>query len=170
MDETGALPEPGEAATYLAPFLTEEAECPPWSLVPGAQSADGSDILFTQKDIRELQLAKGALAAGIQLLAKRVRLRPGGDQQPLLLAGAFGSTLSPESARRIGLLPPEMEAEVVPVGNAAGEGGPSGGSEPRCAGKLCLFDTGDRISGTGVPSGLYALLYGRDRFSEMLIF
>lgn len=121
MDETGALPEPGEAAPHLAPFLTEEEGMPAVILVPGAQSADGSDILFTQKDIRELQLAKGALAAGIQLLAKEYGCALG-EIKTVLLAGAFGSTLSPESARRIGLLLPEMEAEVVPVGNAAGEG------------------------------------------------
>jgi uncharacterized 2Fe-2S/4Fe-4S cluster protein (DUF4445 family) len=66
-------------------------------------------IELTQSDIRQLQLAKGAMAAGLKMLARGVtRLR---------LAGAFGNYLHLGSARRIGLLPEDVEVE--PAGNAA---------------------------------------------------
>ncbi|MGB9610429.1 MAG: ASKHA domain-containing protein, partial [Bryobacteraceae bacterium] len=73
----------------------------PLPLAPG--------IEITQSDIRQLQLAKGAMAAGLKILARdAVRLR---------LAGAFGNYLHPGSAKRIGLLPEDVAVE--PAGNAA---------------------------------------------------
>jgi uncharacterized 2Fe-2S/4Fe-4S cluster protein (DUF4445 family) len=70
--------------------------------------ADG--VALTQSDIREFQLAKGALAAGLRLLAPR-RLAE------LHLAGAFGNYIHQASARAIGLLPPDVP--VVAAGNTA---------------------------------------------------
>ena len=58
-------------------------------------------VLLTQADIRELQLAKGAVAAGFDLLLDGRRLTP----SRIFLAGAFGNYVRGESARRIGLLP-----------------------------------------------------------------
>ena len=78
-------------------------------------------IYLTQEDIREVQLAKGAIAAGIALMAKQLDIEQSQIDQ-VLLAGAFGSFLRPESACRIGLLPPELLDKIVPVGNAAGSG------------------------------------------------
>lgn len=78
-------------------------------------------ICLTQEDIREVQLAKGAIAAGIALMAKQLDIEQSQIDQ-VLLAGAFGSFLRPESACRIGLLPPELLDKIVPVGNAAGSG------------------------------------------------
>lgn len=66
-------------------------------------------IAVTQSDVRQLQLAKGAMAAGLKLMAR--------DARRLFLAGAFGNYLHAGSARRIGLLP--EDAEVTPVGNAS---------------------------------------------------
>jgi len=74
-------------------------------------------IGLRQADIRELQLAKGAIAAGIRILMDEVGL-PAGTVCPFYLAGAFGNSLSAESARRIGLLPFPEDA-VRPAGNAA---------------------------------------------------
>ncbi|MGD0580695.1 MAG: ASKHA domain-containing protein [Bryobacteraceae bacterium] len=73
-----------------------------------------SGVLLAQADIRELQLAKGAIAAGALLLRKRL-----GVAAPARfhLAGAFGNYVRSESAKRIGLLP--LDSEVVPEGNAA---------------------------------------------------
>lgn len=69
--------------------------------------ADGVEL--TQSDIRQLQLAKGAMAAGLKMLAR--------EASRLRLAGAFGNYLHLGSARRIGLLPEDVEVE--PAGNAA---------------------------------------------------
>ena len=78
-------------------------------------------VLFTQKDVRALQLAKGAIAAGIECLAaaQGIDVR---EIQQVWLAGAFGNFLSPESACAIGLLPPELSGRIRAVGNAAGTG------------------------------------------------
>ena len=80
-----------------------------------------SAVYITQKDIRELQLAKAAIAAGIRLLCKHRGIAPG-EIQKLLLAGAFGNYLKPESACAVGLLPVELKERICAVGNAAGEG------------------------------------------------
>lgn len=67
-------------------------------------------IAITQDDIRELQLAKGAMAAGLLMLA-------GGGVETLYLAGAFGNYIRQSSARSIGLLPVDLPVE--PVGNSS---------------------------------------------------
>jgi uncharacterized 2Fe-2S/4Fe-4S cluster protein (DUF4445 family) len=73
-----------------------------------------AEVRLTQSDIRELQLAKGAVAAGLRLLSEG-RPIPG---ERLFLAGAFGNYIRAESARRIGLLPPWAAAPVA-AGNTA---------------------------------------------------
>ena len=78
-------------------------------------------VFINQKDVRELQLAKAAIAAGIVLLC-RYEHHEIGDIKALLLAGAFGNYLDPHSACAIGLLPPVLEDRIIPVGNAAGAG------------------------------------------------
>jgi uncharacterized 2Fe-2S/4Fe-4S cluster protein (DUF4445 family) len=67
-------------------------------------------VVLAQSDIRELQLAKGAMAAGLRMLA-------GGGVEGLDLAGAFGNYIRQSSARAIGLLPEDLPVE--PVGNSA---------------------------------------------------
>lgn len=74
-------------------------------------------VALTQADIRELQLAKGAIAAGIELLLARLGLRAE-DLDRVWLAGAFGNYISRASARRIGLLPVSAD-RVEPAGNTA---------------------------------------------------
>ena len=79
------------------------------------------NVTLTQKDVREVQLAKAAIRAGVELLARRM----GGeteDIQKVYLAGAFGNYLNPASACRIGMIPPVLLDRIVPIGNAAGEG------------------------------------------------
>jgi uncharacterized 2Fe-2S/4Fe-4S cluster protein (DUF4445 family) len=78
-------------------------------------------VTLTQKDIRELQLAKAAIRAGIELLAKQLGVEISSIRH-VLLAGAFGNYLDPRSACRIGMIPPVLEDRIVPIGNAAGEG------------------------------------------------
>ena len=79
------------------------------------------DIYLTQDDIRQLQTAKGAIHAGILLLAKQLGAELA-DIQQVLLAGAFGSFLNPDNACRIGLLPPELGGRISSIGNGAGTG------------------------------------------------
>lgn len=79
------------------------------------------DIYLTQEDIRQLQLAKGAIHAGIHLMAEHLGVRIQ-DIQKVWLAGAFGSFLNPENACRIGLLPEALLHKIEAIGNAAGSG------------------------------------------------
>lgn len=79
------------------------------------------EIYLTQEDIRQVQLAKGAIHAGICLMTEQLGIRLQ-DIKKVLLAGAFGSFLNPRSACRIGLLPEELEDRITAVGNAAGSG------------------------------------------------
>ncbi|MDD3797461.1 MAG: ASKHA domain-containing protein, partial [Lachnospiraceae bacterium] len=79
------------------------------------------EVYLNQKDIRELQLAKAAIAAGIQLLCRQRGVRPE-EIRKVLLAGAFGNYLDPKSACRIGMIPAVLQDRIVPVGNLAGQG------------------------------------------------
>ncbi len=81
----------------------------------------GEDIVITQKDIREVQLAKGAIYAGVQLMLKHIGAEAG-ELEQIILAGAFGNYIKKESALRIGLLPQIEKEKVTSIGNAAGSG------------------------------------------------
>jgi len=90
---------------------------------PNGRLANGNDLTLSapvkisQTDIRELQLAKGAIAAGLELLLKQWGATKA-DLSALYLAGAFGNYINHASARRIGLLdfPPD---KIQPAGNTA---------------------------------------------------
>lgn len=90
-------------------------------LVFPEKTADGETISITQDDIRELQLAKGAIAAGIRILQKELGVETEQIEE-VFLAGAFGSSINPLSARQLGLIPEVPLERVKAVGNAAGEG------------------------------------------------
>jgi len=79
------------------------------------------NVYISQKDIREVQLAKAAIAAGIELLAKHLGIKIS-DIESVLIAGAFGNYMNPASACRIGLIPAELSEKITTIGNAAGEG------------------------------------------------
>jgi uncharacterized 2Fe-2S/4Fe-4S cluster protein (DUF4445 family) len=79
------------------------------------------NVVLTQKDVREVQLAKAAIRAGIELLAEKLGSDVA-DIQKVYLAGAFGNHLTPASACRIGMIPPVLLDRIVPIDNAAGEG------------------------------------------------
>ena len=82
---------------------------------------DENGVYLSQKDIREVQLAKAALASGIELLCQEMEVSDSEISQ-VLLAGAFGTYLSPASACRIGLIPETLLDRIRTIGNAAGEG------------------------------------------------
>lgn len=78
-------------------------------------------ILLCQKDVRELQLAKSAIAAGTRLLMQELGVTID-DVDQICLAGALGNYMNPYSAMRIGLIPQTDPEKVVPLGNAAATG------------------------------------------------
>ena len=81
----------------------------------------GDKIFFTAKDVREVQLAKAAIRAGIELMCQHLN-RSVEEIDTVLLAGAFGNYMDPGSACAIGMIPPCLEHKIRPIGNAAGEG------------------------------------------------
>ncbi|HCW51083.1 MAG TPA: hypothetical protein DGR79_03305 [Clostridiales bacterium] len=92
-----------------------------FTLVEAERSGTGRPIVFTQADVRAVQLAKGAVAAGVALLCETTGIDPSALSE-ILLSGAFGNYLDIADARRIGLLPNLPGVPVRPVGNAAGAG------------------------------------------------
>ena len=84
--------------------------------------SDVTDCVYlSQRDVRELQFAKAAISTGWTLLLEQLGLEHR-DVQQVLLAGSFGSYLSPASAVRIGLVPRLPVLRIVAAGNVAGEG------------------------------------------------
>lgn len=78
-------------------------------------------VYLTQEDIREVQMAKGAIAAGIELMAEHLGIELEAVGR-VYLAGAFGNYMDAGSACRIKLLPPVLKDKIIAVGNAAGSG------------------------------------------------
>jgi len=79
-------------------------------LAPGWKT--DRQIILTQHDIRQVQLAAGAIRAGVMLLLRQAGLEPG-DLANVFLAGGFGNYIRRENAQRIGLLPPEIPTERI---------------------------------------------------------
>lgn len=85
---------------------------------PLAEAADGSTIYLTQKDIREIQLAKAAVRAGLETLFLRYGITKE-EVSRVYLAGGFGFNLNCHKAVEIGLLPEELEDKVEIIGNSS---------------------------------------------------
>lgn len=114
VDETGRLLPPDEAPDGALPYLVEdEDEQVSFRLT--------DTVAITEGDVRQLQLAKAAIAAGIQTLLHDAGLTEDGVDK-LYLAGGFGNYIRKESAAAIGLLPPSMVERIFCVGNTAGQG------------------------------------------------
>lgn len=113
MDESGMLMDeeevPEECRHYIGRY---EGQACVWLT---------EKVCVTQEDVRNLQLAKAAIAAGIEILLKEKAFEYK-DVTGVLLAGGFGSFLNKESAAKIGLIPKELLPVTEAVGNAAGEG------------------------------------------------
>jgi uncharacterized 2Fe-2S/4Fe-4S cluster protein (DUF4445 family) len=82
---------------------------------------DGQDIVLLQKDVREVQLAKAAIFAGVKILMNQLSVSAD-ELDRIYIAGAFGNYIDIDSALTIGLLPDVKRDRVVSVGNAAGMG------------------------------------------------
>ena len=121
MLEVGALDETGRVLDIedddipdgAAPYLTLLEEEPAFRLT--------ENVYVTQSDVRKVQLGKGAIAAGIQVLIDTSDIDYD-DIGALLLAGGFGSFIRPASAARIGLIPAELLSVTKAVGNTAAVG------------------------------------------------
>ena len=85
------------------------------------ESGTRKEIHLTPADVREIQLAKSAVASGINILLSHAGLVPG-DVDALYLAGGFGNYIRAESAAAIGLIPRELCDYAIPVGNTSGTG------------------------------------------------
>ncbi len=90
-----------------------------WSYVLHTPDSDETQIVVTQNDIRQIQLAKAALYAGVKLLMDHI----GTDHiERIRLAGAFGSHINVQHAMVLGLIPDCVLEQVSSAGNAAGTG------------------------------------------------
>lgn len=122
-----------------------------------------SAVYLSQRDIRELQFAKASIATGWQILLETHGVAQSEIQQ-VLLAGSFGSYLSPSNAIRIGLVPKMPLSRIIAAGNVAGEGA-----------KMALLSIQERHAATAMQSEVdYVELSDRqdfnDRFIEQLAF
>ncbi len=120
-------------------------------------------VYLSQRDVRELQFAKAAIATGWRILLEEAGLAAR-DIQQVLLAGSFGSYLSPASAIRLGLVPDIPVLRVVSAGNVAGEGA-----------KMALLSVRERAAGLALLEEVrYVELSDRadfnDRFVDQLAF
>ncbi len=102
---------------------------------PLGTSADGSEIVFLQKDVREIQLAKAAVRAGIETLLLRYGAKKE-EVKRVYLAGGFGYRLNTEKAVAIGMIPEEFADRIEAVGNSSLAGAVRYAGDPAGKGKL----------------------------------
>jgi len=162
LDSSGRL-VPKEAAAALAPGLAsrltrigdERVFVLHWL---GEVGDAANSVYLSQRDIRELQFAKAAIATGWQILLAEAGLTAS-DVQQVLLAGSFGSYLSPASAIRLGLVPPLPVLRVVSAGNVAGEGA-----------KMALLSLRERAAGLALLEEVrYVELSDRADFNDQFV-
>ena len=132
-------------------------------LASAEETSIGEPVTISQRDVREVQLAKGAIAAGIQTLMEKLEVRAD-DLDKIVLAGAFGNYLSKESAIQVGMIPNVPLSKVHSVGNAAGEGA-----------KLALISLDARRDADGIAERIEYVELTTDpgfqeRFADALMF
>ena len=120
VDDTGRLLTRDEFAgpPELRQRLVDSQYGPAFVVVPPEAAKGGDPVLFTHRDVRQVQLAKAAIQAGSQVLADHAGVELS-QLTSVHLAGAFGNYIRPESAAAIGLLPPDSPGKVRSLGNAA---------------------------------------------------
>jgi len=160
---SGKFIKPEEAAQRFAPALaqrliTGENGMRSFVLAWPAEADGQRPIVLTQRDIRELQFAKGAIAGGIDVVMREL----GVATEALIaiyLAGSFGNYINPQSARIIGLVPPVPVERIKAVGNAAGEGA-----------KMALLSFRERQVARALPQIVeYHELSGRGDFNDSFL-
>lgn len=153
-----------EVAPALADRLTRIGEERVFVLHrPHADAGTEECVVLSQRDVRELQFAKAAISTGWTLLLEELGLEHR-DVQQVLMAGSFGSYISPASAVRIGLVPKLPVLRIVSAGNVAGEGA-----------KMALLSVRERAGAAALLQEVtYVELSDRpdfnDRFVDQLAF
>jgi uncharacterized 2Fe-2S/4Fe-4S cluster protein (DUF4445 family) len=162
LDRSGRF-VPEEQARELAPGLAgrltrlgdERVFVLHWLGEPGDVARS---LYLSQRDVRELQFAKAAIATGWNILLAEAGLAPG-DVQQVLLAGSFGSYLSPANAIRLGLVPRLPVLRVVSAGNVAGEGA-----------KMALLSVRERAGALALQEEVrYVELSDRSDFNDAFV-
>jgi uncharacterized 2Fe-2S/4Fe-4S cluster protein (DUF4445 family) len=168
LDRSGKFVQNEDAARIappLAPRLTARTDGERVFVLhwQGEEGDTENAIYLSQRDVRELQFAKAAIATGWKLLVEELGIDERQIQQ-VLLAGSFGSYLSASSAVRIGLVPKLALPRIVSAGNVAGEGA-----------KMALLSIQERHAAAALlDEVVYVELSDRpdfnDRFVEQLAF
>jgi uncharacterized 2Fe-2S/4Fe-4S cluster protein (DUF4445 family) len=151
LDHSGRMLSAAEAGDHpLADRLIEVEGVKAFLLAEG--------VYLSQRDVRELQFAKGSIATGIKVLMDILGVSAS-DLDEIFLGGSFGSYLNPESAKIIGLVPPVDVDKIIAVGNSAGEGA-----------KIALLSYRERQVAFELPSRIeYVELSGRTDFNESFV-
>jgi len=135
VEATGRMLAPSELPDSIGDALrrrvVERHDQICFELVHAEDSATGEPICLTQRDVRQIQLGKGAISAGTSIILREYGASCE-DLDAVLLAGAFGNFVRAQSAIRIGLLPDVPIDKVKFIGNAAGTG-----AKMVLAGKTC---------------------------------
>jgi uncharacterized 2Fe-2S/4Fe-4S cluster protein (DUF4445 family) len=124
LDENGRLADHDEAMEIVEPSVADrivQNGSQRSFVLATAEETGGAPVTLSQRDIRELQYAKGAMKSGIAILQRTLGIEDK-DIEQVMLAGSFGSYINPASARAIGLVPMVAQERIVAVGNTAGEG------------------------------------------------
>ena len=148
-----------EDAKQIAPTLADRLTAVNGERVFVLHESDGTRAVYlSQRDIRELQFAKAAIATGWSLLLDEFGV-DSRDVQQVLLAGSFGSYLSPAAAVRIGLVPTLPVLRIVSAGNVAGEGA-----------KMVLLSRAERAGAQTLLEGVrYVELSDRPDFNDKFV-
>lgn len=148
----GLIAASGRFASGRFPDALQKRLIPDWGFL---LSAPEDGIILTQADLRALQLAKAAIAAGTRVLMDRLGVRTE-DLEEVLLAGSFGTYLNAGSARAIGLVPGVPIERIRAVGNAALEGA-----------RIALISRAERDAARQMPDHVeYVELSGDPGFND----
>jgi len=117
----GVLKENGSMRPDSHSRVRQRGDRPEFLLVPAGENGALNDIVISRKDVSEIQLAKGAIRAGVEVLLDEAGVELE-EVERVVVAGAFGTYLDVASARAIGMFPPLPLNRFDQVGNAAGIG------------------------------------------------
>ena len=124
------------------PLVRKGQDGPEALLAPAQATRHGRDIVLSRRDVSEIQLSKGAIRAGIEILLEQVGLSSN-DIDEFIIAGAFGTYIDVASAMSIGMFPPLPLSRFRQVGNAAGIGA-----------KLSLLSSSQRALAAALAKGV----------------
>ena len=112
-----ALMRRKELLNHTGLLEKDAGEARKWSPLPGA---NGTPVI-TQDDVRKFQLAKGAIAAGIEILCENAGIEPR-KLKEIIITGSFGNRIDPQATMEVGLIPQVSLHKVTFLDNAAGRG------------------------------------------------